>query len=265
MITIITPVYNGRRFIESCIQAVIEQDCPDLEHIIVDGASTDGTVEVIRQYAGIHSHIRWVSEQDKGQSDAMNKGIAMARGEILGILNVDDFYEPRVLNRVLKIFKMCPEPSLVVGNCNVLGGQDVLLRVCKPDRLDFTDLLLGPNVNPFPLNPASYFYHTSLHKIIGPYKTDEHYALDVDFLLRAVQVATTKYVNENWGNFRLIQGTKTYRELMNGMAIRRVESLLKEYRKKLSPSIRSKLTLQYIYYNYFLQKMRPLLDKIKKI
>jgi len=80
MISIITPVYNGERFIDSCIRVVIDQACLDFEHIIIDGGSTDRTVEIIKQYAEKYSHIRWISEKIS-QSDAMNKGIA--RGEIL--------------------------------------------------------------------------------------------------------------------------------------------------------------------------------------
>jgi glycosyltransferase involved in cell wall biosynthesis len=86
-----TPVYNGQRFIEFCIKNVIDQHCSHAEHIIVDGGSTDGTVEIIKSYAEKYPHIRWISEKDNGQSDAMNKGISMAKGEILGVLNVDDF------------------------------------------------------------------------------------------------------------------------------------------------------------------------------
>ena len=80
MISVVTPVYQGRRFIKSCIETVIAQACADAEHIIIDGGSTDGTVEIIELYAERHPHIRWISEKDKGQSDALNKGIGMARG-----------------------------------------------------------------------------------------------------------------------------------------------------------------------------------------
>lgn len=124
MISIVTPVYNGEAFIESCIKVAIAQNCSDIEHIIVDGGSSDRTVEIIKNYARNYPHIRWISEKDKGQSDAMNKGISMAKGDILAILNVDDFYEPNVLNRIVEIFKTLPEPSLLVGNCNILGEGD---------------------------------------------------------------------------------------------------------------------------------------------
>jgi glycosyltransferase involved in cell wall biosynthesis len=235
MISVITPVYNGQRFIESCINVVLDQGCPDVEHIIVDGGSVDGTVEVIRQYAETCSHIRWVSEKDRGQSDAMNKGIQMARGEILGVLNVDDSYEPNVLNRVMELFRTLPEPGLLVGNCNVWDSEGDLLYVNKPRRLKLTDLLLGPDVNPYPFNPSAYFYHSSLHHRIGLYKVDEHYAMDLDFLLRAVQVAMVRYVDETWGNFRMTEGTKTLNDKRSGEITCRVENILKYYQKDLPP------------------------------
>lgn len=233
MISVITPVYNGERFIESCIKVVIDQNCLDIEHIIVDGGSTDGTVEIIKQYAGKYPHIRWISEKDKGQSDAMNKGIAMAKGEILAILNVDDYYEPNVLNRVSEIFKTLPEPSLIVGNCNVWEDGDKLRFVNKPRKLGFKELLLVPYVNVFPMNPSAYFYHASLHQKIGLYKVEQHYTMDYDFILRAIPVATTKYVNETWGNYRLIEGTKTREDEISGQGLQRLENLLKSYRQQL--------------------------------
>jgi glycosyltransferase involved in cell wall biosynthesis len=96
MISIITPVFNGEKFIASCIKNVIGQNCPYAEHIIIDGASTDSTASIVKTFADRYPHIRWVSEKDRGQSDAMNKGIALAQGTILGFLNVDDYYEPNV-------------------------------------------------------------------------------------------------------------------------------------------------------------------------
>src|SRR5690349_9456456 len=100
-LSIVTPVFNGGCFIESCLRNVIEQACPAIEHIVVDGGSADGTVEILSEYAARFDHIHWVSERDRGQSDALNKGIRMARGTVIGWLNVDDFYEPNVLSGVL--------------------------------------------------------------------------------------------------------------------------------------------------------------------
>ncbi len=248
MISVITPVYNGENFIESCLKVAIDQACPEVEHIIVDGGSTDGTIEIIQQYADKYPHIRWISEKDKGQSDAMNKGIAMAKGKIVAFLNVDDYYEPNVLNRVSEIFKTLPEPSLLVGNCNVWNDKGILY-INKPKKLKFADLLLGHDANPFPLNPSAYFYHTSLHQKIGLYDTNEHYAMDIDFLLRAVQVAEVKYVDEIWGNFRFFEGTKTFEDIRSGRSGgRRVDSLIKAYQKDLPLSQRCLIAFGYEFY-----------------
>jgi glycosyltransferase involved in cell wall biosynthesis len=250
MISVITPVYNGERFIEACILVVIDQECPDLEHIIVDGGSTDTTVEIVKRYAQQYPHIRWISEKDKGQSDAMNKGIAMARGEIIAFLNVDDYYEPNVLNRVLEIFKTLPEPSLLVGNCNVWNDKGQIEFFNKPAKLKITDLLLGFEINPHPVNPSAYFYHASLHQKIGLYKVDEHYVMDLDFLLRAVQVAKVKYVDETFGNYRAIEGTKTINDKKAGQSEERYEKLLTTYKEKLPQVCKREMAFKLKVYEY---------------
>lgn len=233
MISIITPVYNGDKFIESCIQNVIDQNCSHAEHIIVDGGSTDGTVEIIKQYAEKYAHIHWVSERDKGQSDAMNNGISMARGNILGFLNVDDYYESNVLNHILGIFKTLPEPTLLVGNCNVWNDDGTLWFVSRPAKISFINLMQEKFMEAFPMNPSAYFYHLSLHKKIGLYKVDEHYGMDLDFILRAVYSAKIKYIDELWGNYRYLKGTKTYEDDKSGNNPLRVKAIVNGYYKKL--------------------------------
>lgn len=264
MISVVTPVYNGEKFIESCIKVVIEQNCPELEHIIVDGASSDRTVEIIKEYAQRYPHIRWISEKDRGQSDAMNKAITMAKGNILAILNVDDYYEPNVLNRILVIFEKLSEPSLLVGNCNIWGDDNRLKRILKPKRLKITDLLVGYEINPFPFNPSAYFYHTSIHKKIGLYETEEHFAMDVDFLLKAVQVAHIKYVNEIWGNYRQITGTKTVEDINSGQNKIRLQKLMNTYYQQL-PMYKQWLVIIKNKYYKFEKKIEYYLNNPNKI
>ena len=187
-LSIITPVLNGEKFMEECIKNVIHQKCPFIEHVIVDGGSIDGTVDVIKQYAEQYKHIRWNSEKDKGQSDAQNKGIMMSKGEIISFLNVDDYYEPGVFMRILEIFKTLPEPSLLVGNCNVWDHDGSLREICKPKKLKITDLLMGYAINPHPVNPTSYFYHRSLHDIVGLYDNDIWCNADQDFVFAPFEV-----------------------------------------------------------------------------
>lgn len=241
MISIITPVYNGERFIESCLQVVIDQNCLEVEHIIVDGGSSDKTVDIIKDKANQYPHIRWISEKDQGQSDALNKGISMAQGEIIGVLNVDDFYEINVLNRICEIFPTLAEPSLIIGNCNICNFEGKLISINKAKPLRAIDLLLERRINDdgiidasFPLNPSAYFYHKSLHQQIGLYKVEEHYAMDVDFLLRAVCSCHVKYFNETWGNYRYYPGTKTFDDSTRGTSIVRIKHLFNDYIKTLS-------------------------------
>jgi glycosyltransferase involved in cell wall biosynthesis len=232
-ISVITPVYNGVSHIAGCLESVIHQGCAQAEHLLVDGASTDGTMKLINQYADKYAHIRYSTSSDAGQSDAMNKGIALSRGDIVGFLNVDDRYEFGVLNRILEIFGSLNSPALAVGNCNIWDENDNLIAVNIPGKLTFPNLLRGHALNPFPINPSAYFYHKSLHEVIGGYDVDENYVLDWDFILRAVQVAEVHYFNETWGNYYLLPGTKTYSDRVSGNNRERTKKLLKTFRREL--------------------------------
>lgn len=269
-LSILTPVYNGEKYIENCLSNVLAQDCSRAEHIIIDGGSMDSSLDLARHFPQKHPHIRWISEPDRGQSDALNKGIAIARGRILGILNVDDTYEPGVLNRVLGLFDGLLEPALLVGNCNVWDNHRQLMLVNKPKKLALGKLLLGQNVNPFPVNPSAYFYHKALHGVIGPYDVDEHYVMDLDFLLRAVQTAHVYYFDEVWGNFNLHSQTKTYLDMEKGATTGRQADLLKKYTHALPFHRRLKVRLGYHFYNgllgpikYFTQYPEELPSRIK--
>ncbi len=221
-----------------------------MEHIIIDGGSTDGTLEIIKAYAERHAHIRWISEKDKGQSDAMNKGILMANGDILGFLNVDDFYEKDVLKRVIGLFKTLPEPSLLVGNCYIWNDNGEF-NINKPAKLNITDLLLGWSYNPYPANSSQYFYHKTLHQMIGPYNTQNHFTMDIEFLTLAVQAANVTYYDEFFGNFRLIEGSKTFNDIKNCLSNKRVSGLMAQYEKTLPLHQQMTVIFKRIYYQMY--------------
>ena len=242
-ISIITPVFNGVRFIEYCIRNVIDQNCPDVEHIIVDGGSTDGTVAVIKSRAEANGHIKWISETDSGQSDAMNKGCKMANGPILGFLNVDDYYESGALNYVSDLFDHLPEPSLLVGNCNIWDNDGTLWFVSTPSRISLKNLLLGRFIESFPMNSSGYFYHKSLHEKIGLYEINEHYGMDVHFIIKSVQQAHVRYVDRILGNYRYLEGTKTYEDDKSGRTGPRVKHIIDQYRKRQSFKFRLNLAV----------------------
>jgi len=111
-ISIITPSFNQGKFIEDAILSIKEQNYPNIEHIIIDNCSTDNTLEILKKY----SHIKWVSEPDKGQSNALNKGFGMASGDILGWLNADDFYLPGALFSAIDAFNNHKRAEIVYGN-----------------------------------------------------------------------------------------------------------------------------------------------------
>jgi glycosyltransferase involved in cell wall biosynthesis len=265
-LTVITPVFNGIRFIESCIQNVIGQECAEVEHIIVDGGSTDGTLEVIERYGASHRHLRWLSEQDQGQSDAMNKGIALARGEILGFLNVDDYYEPHVLRRVVEAFRGLPDLTFLVGNCNVWDNDGKLWFVSAPYRISFENLLSGRFMEALPMNPSAYFYHASLHGRIGPYDREEHYAMDVDFVIRAVRAAHVVYLDEMLGNFRYLEGTKTFTKDSSGETQQIVRKVVYRHLQELPLFLRLKLMVRYEWpRNRFVLKARSVGRRLKAV
>jgi glycosyltransferase involved in cell wall biosynthesis len=263
MISVITPVYNGEKFIAACIQNVIDQNCSNVEHIIVDGGSSDRTLEIVQHYAAQYSHIRWISEKDQGQSDAMNKGIKLSEGGVIGILNVDDYYEPNVLNQVSDQFKTLPEPTFLTGNCNVLNEEDQILYVNRPHKITIINLLADKI--PHPYNPSAYFYHKSLHKQIGDYDINEHYAMDLDFILKAVRHANVKYVDQTWGNFREIQGTKTNSAKSDGTHDQRRKDLLKKHCSQLSWVRQVQVAIESnIFYKETAQVLRTTRDSLLK-
>ena len=129
LITIITVVFNGKKYLEETIQSVINQTYDNVEYIIIDGASTDGTVDIIKKYEGQIDY--WVSEGDGGIYDAMNKGIGIATGEIIGILNSDDWYELDAVQNVLNVF-LQGKSDVVYGNLILIYNDIGLTKISAP-------------------------------------------------------------------------------------------------------------------------------------
>ena len=206
-ITVITPVYNGARFIEACLENVASQQLPGLQHLVMDGASTDGTPERVAQWAAKYPHITLVSAKDNGQSDAMNKGIALAKAEVISFLNVDDYYEPDALPRAFEVIKKLPNPSFVCGNLNIWNADGTLKHFNRPGRVHITELVT--HKFEWPYNPSAYFYHKALHDKVGLYNVDNHLCMDYEFILKVAAVTNIVHVDETWGNFVMVEGSKT--------------------------------------------------------
>jgi glycosyltransferase involved in cell wall biosynthesis len=206
-LTIITPVFNGNKYIEKCLKNVASQAFPEMEHLIMDGDSTDGTVEIIQKWMVKYPHIRLISEKDNGQSNAMNKGIKQAQGNIIGFLNVDDYYEPEVLGKILPIFESLAEPSFVCGNLNIWMPDGSLKHFNRPNRLSLPELL--SDKFEWPYNPSAYFYHKTLHDKTGFYNEGNHYCMDYEFILESARHTQLRHIDQLWGNFCQVAESKT--------------------------------------------------------
>jgi glycosyltransferase involved in cell wall biosynthesis len=231
MITIISPVFNASNYIRTCIKSVADQYFEGLEHLIMDGGSTDGTREIIQELADRFPHIRWVSEKDRGQSDAMNKGIEIAKNQVISFLNADDRYEPGALFKALSFFRKAPPDSFFVGNCRVLREDGSEYMINKPYPFNQVSFMLDYN---FPFNPSAYFYHKSLHNKVGFYEVDDHLTMDIDFLLRLPGQANIVYVDTVLGNYIMVANSKTMKEISEGRNVENLDIVFSRYFPRLS-------------------------------
>lgn len=244
-LSIITPVYNSIAFIEKCINNVIDQNCDeDLEHLIIDAGSTDGTLDIIKSYADKYPHIRYLSEPDNGQSDAMNKGIKLAKGEIISFLNADDAYYPFTLRRILQIFKERKNIDFITGNCKVLSREGDLIYLNRPKRVQAYHLFSYSEA--FPVNPVAYFYKKAIHDKAGFYDESDHNTMDYDFILRASLVTNIVYYNEDWGYAIYHDGSKTQQDLANNVMFEKKRKTFERNYSLAPESVRLKAKLFFL-------------------
>ena len=197
LVSIITPSYNQARFLEVTIRSVLEQDYPNLEYIIVDGGSTDGSADIIRRYSDRLAW--WVSEKDKGQTDAINKGFARATGEILAWLNSDDTYEPGALAAAVEFLRNQPEVGLVYGDANLIDENGGFLGRFPAAQTDYKRLRRGYVHIP----QQASFWRANLWRQVGPLDPSFYFAMDYDLWVRLARITTIQYVPRCWANFSL--------------------------------------------------------------
>jgi glycosyltransferase involved in cell wall biosynthesis len=227
-VSIITPVFNGARHVQSCLEHVQQERFTGVEHIVVDGGSTDGTIEAVRAFAERHDDVQLIVNPGQRQSAAMNCGTEAARGDFIAILNVDDFFEPGALRRAAECAASLRSPGLVVGNCALRDETRQIEKMFRPRRtLTLRALLCGYM---HPINPSSYLYHRALHHAIGGYRADLDYTMDVDFIYRALETAAeVRRVDEHWGNMVEHKDSKTVRDREAGRRESRLAELQEEY------------------------------------
>jgi len=203
LVSIVTPSYNQACYLESTIRSVLEQDYPNLEYIIVDGGSSDGSVEIIRRYA--ERLAWWVSEKDRGQTDAINKGFAHAQGQVLAWLNSDDTYQPQAIAEAVRSLHDRPEAGLVYGDANFIDENGRVIGRFPAAQTDYRRLRQGYVHIP----QQASFWRADLWRSVGPLDPSFYFAMDYDLWVRLAALAPLQYTRRIWANFRLHTQGKT--------------------------------------------------------
>lgn len=206
LVSIVTPSFNQKRFLEAAMLSVLEQDYPRVEYIVIDGNSTDGSRELIDAYASRLAHGR--SEPDSGQTDAINKGFALARGDVLAWLNSDDVLFPGTLRKAVDYLTAHPEIGMVYGGADYIDSEGHRLGRFPAAPTDYRRLRQGYVHIP----QQSAFFRASLWRMAGPLDTTIDFAMDYDLWLRIAAVSPIAYVPGAWSGFRLHAGAKTLKD-----------------------------------------------------
>lgn len=203
LVSIVTPSYNQAPYIEETIRSVLSQDYPQIEYTIVDGGSTDGSLDVIKKYEDKLAW--WVSEKDSGQTDAINKGFARANGDILAWINSDDTYEPGAVTAAAKYLQEHPEVGMVYGDCNFINESGEVIGKFNSAQTNYQLLRRGYAHIP----QQTMFFRAKLWKQVGPLDPSFYFAMDYDLWTRIAARTEIKYIPETWANFRLHSSGKT--------------------------------------------------------
>ncbi len=189
MFSIITVCYNSEKTIERTLKSMLAQTEGDYEYLIIDGASTDGTAEIVRRYEPeFGGRLKFFSEKDNGIYDAMNKGISKANGTLVGMVNSDDFYEPDALENMKKSFQLLPDDKKEHA---ILYGMQRRLRDGEEIEIEFVnDRILGESMICHP----TCFVSKKVYNDFGAYDTTYRSAADLDFLLRIKKNTDTTFV-----------------------------------------------------------------------
>ncbi len=203
LVSIVTPSFNQARFLEATIQSVLSQSYPHVEYIVVDGGSTDGSREIIRKY---ESRLAWwISEKDRGQTDAINKGMAHAKGSILAWLNSDDTYLPGAIASAVEGFRADPPAGLIYGDANYIDESGRVVGRFPSAQTDYRRLRQGYVHIP----QQAAFFRADLWAAVAPLDPSYYFAMDYDLWVRIARRAAVKHVPQTWANFRLHEAGKT--------------------------------------------------------
>lgn len=202
-LSIITPSYNQASFLDQTIRSVLDQNYPALEYIVMDGGSKDGSVDVIRQYEGKLFH--WESVQDKGQVDAINKGLRLATGDWVGWQNSDDYYLPGAFHSFANAVRENPDAALIIADIILVDETGGTIRDLRYVRPTYQSVFAEGMV----LANQAAFWRRSLHDKIGFLDQSYTCSFDYDWFLRILLEGKAVHVREHWGCFRYHDAAKT--------------------------------------------------------
>lgn len=203
LVSIITQVLNGSKYLEACIQSVLNQDYPYIEHIFIDGDSTDGTLNILAKYRDKYpGRIRFISEPDKGAGDAWNKGLRMAKGEIFGWLGSDDMSEPGAMRAVVEFFTSHSDAYFVFGECNIINERGEIISESRSKDFNLEEII---NKGCYVATPSSFYRREVIEKV-GSYDTRGN---DLDFLIRAGKIFKIYRIEKKLSNFRKHENSQT--------------------------------------------------------
>lgn len=259
IVSIVTPSYNSMPYLEENIKSVLSQNYPKLEHIIIDGASNDGSLEILKSFP----HLIWISEKDRGQSHAINKGFKMVKGDIIGWLNSDDTYEPNAINTIVTFLGDHPSIDVIYGNIFVIDASGKKIGVSNSLQFDLR-LLLSQNF----IKQPSVFMRRKVIERLGGLDENLHYVMDREFWLRAgVEGFRMAYYELGClANFRIYPGTKTFNNstcFANEWNMVLNEALIMPYFQGIPIKTRQRIVNENLSIMYF-SKMRESTDNPKK-
>jgi glycosyltransferase involved in cell wall biosynthesis len=195
LVSIITPSFNQASYLEQTLRSVLEQDYPRIEYTVIDGASTDGSVEIIKKYVVRLAH--WISEKDSGQAEAINKGLVRATGEIIAWLNSDDYYLPGAISAAVKVFEENRDVVMVYGDMLAVDENGQTINTLKYKQLSLEDLLCFQIIG-----QPSVFFRREVYEVIGGLDTTFHFLLDHQYWIRIAQQGKTLHVDQTWAAAR---------------------------------------------------------------
>lgn len=201
-ISVVTVSYNQGQYIRQNIESVLAQHYPNFEHIIVDGGSTDGTVDILKTYP----HLKWTSEPDRGQSDGLNKGFRRATGDVIAWINSDDMLAPGALQRVNDFFEANPDKSVVTGNQIIIDGQGRKLHTIRAEAFTYDHLLNGTRTS---VMQNSTFFRRSVLLDVGYLDESFHYTMDHELFVRIARKYKSYTVDADLACFRVWESSKT--------------------------------------------------------